>query len=82
MTEVPSVGPNVYIAYSLVGPRLFSTQQALAISVTSAAAVMRCAEKLFGQPGNQQQSVHSHPERIHALGVLHNMSSSETLYSQ
>ncbi|CAK9103090.1 unnamed protein product [Durusdinium trenchii] len=32
---VPSVGPNVYIAYSLVGPRLFSTQQALAISATS-----------------------------------------------
>jgi len=29
---VPSVGPNVYIAYSLVGPHLFDVHQALGIS--------------------------------------------------
>eukprot|EP00434_Breviolum_minutum_P022199 symbB.v1.2.019595.t3/scaffold1611.1/size109513/1 len=32
---VPSVGPNVYIAYSLVGPGLFSKEKALAISAMS-----------------------------------------------
>ena len=32
---VPSVGPNVYIAYSLVGPHLFEVHEALGISAAS-----------------------------------------------
>ena len=37
---VPSVGPNVYIAYSLVGPHLFEVHEALGISAACGLVLM------------------------------------------